>query len=214
MNATRCRAEDWGNSRNWFSPKTLAPTGSRKAVTGSTPSPTWCCEMRPSARASRTYRADVPAVPQAAAVGTTISSLRPQVGAHFELAFAASNAGADSTTKSAISDNLGSTTDAEPVAAVQAEVVAELAVEVLFPVEMHGGPAQRGLGAAPEGLVGVQQSWFAAQRMVVLSDRGDPRGIAPPHLPPGPTPARPAGGRVGDRAPAKPTAGLVLRRPC
>ena len=63
--------------------------------------------------------------------------------------------------------------DAETVASVEAEVVAKLAVEVLFPVELHGGPTQRGRGAAPAGFVGVEKSGLAAQRLVVLCDGGD-----------------------------------------
>ena len=51
--------------------------------------------------------------------------------------------------------------------------MAELTVQMLFPVELDGGPTQRGLCAAPEGFIGVEQSGFAAERVVMLGDRGD-----------------------------------------
>lgn len=63
--------------------------------------------------------------------------------------------------------------DTETVAPVEAEVVAELAVEVLVPVELDGGPLQRGCGATPKGLVGVEESGFTTQGVVVLGDGGD-----------------------------------------
>ena len=51
--------------------------------------------------------------------------------------------------------------------------MAELTIEVLFPVELDGGPVQRGLGVAPKGFVGVEESGFATERVVVLDDGGD-----------------------------------------
>ena len=59
-------------------------------------------------------------------------------------------------------DREGLHADTETVASVEAEVVAELAIEVLFPVELDGGPPQRGCGATPRGLVRMEEPGLAA----------------------------------------------------
>ncbi len=97
-------------------------------------------------------------------------------------------------------DREGLHADAESVASVEAEVVAELAIEVLFPVELNGGHLN--VAAAPRQ--GSRSNGGA--RVGGLAGGRARRwrrwcGIAPPHRRPGPTPAQPAGGRVGAEDP-------------